>query len=100
MSAAAATARPEPTQEQLRATWERIRRDSWPATFEEAMADRLLAALLRLATLHPAPRSPSPPPTRTRVTSAPSMVLRTTTRTPPPPQIDRKRAAAGDRDDD
>lgn len=79
--------------EQLRAAWASCRRATWPETFEEAMANQMCAALVRLQAWRTARRpagyiAPAPAPRRIRVT-----VL-------PPGFIDHKRAAAGDRDDD
>jgi hypothetical protein len=48
---------------QLRAAWERVRRDNWPATYEEAMADAVLGRLVRMNALHPhAPSCPTATP--------------------------------------
>jgi hypothetical protein len=100
--ASAVLAPPALTEQELRAAFERLRgskRTTWPATFEEAMQDRLLARLVALNAKHP-PRAtvrqargsinpavaPPPNPRPWRGTAA--------------PYVDRKRAAAGDRDDD
>lgn len=39
------------TDEQLRQAWAQARRQSWPATFEETMADAARCRLVRLAAL-------------------------------------------------
>lgn len=87
--------RPEPTDEEMRQAWTRCKRATWPSTFEEAMADALLSRLVRLNALHPpyrARRAAPVPPPRTGH-SLPLPGIR-------PGYVDRKRAAAGDRDDD
>jgi hypothetical protein len=94
----------EPSDNELRAVWLAMRRSTWPATFDEAMADALLSRLVRLAAKHP------PPAVRKGfTTSAPAAPLQGTTARPhclapylrrDPLAFDRKRAAAGDRDDD
>jgi hypothetical protein len=78
--------------EQLRAAWCVCKLPTWPASFEEAMADQLYSRLVRLNAGHleqprPAMVRPLMPPRR--------MFL------PPLPAgwVDHKRAAAGDRDD-
>ncbi|MFC5498157.1 hypothetical protein ACFPOE_11475 [Caenimonas terrae] len=102
MNARVPVARPiDPTEIELRAVWMTVRgRPGWPATFEEAMRDPIQSRLLVLNAKHP------PKAVRSgRTTSAPSMPLpRSTTRALPmhaavPAGLDRKRAAAGDRDD-
>lgn len=87
----------------LRAAFERSRKDNWPATFEEAMADPTLSRLITLNALHP-PRSKRP--------AAPRLFTPLRRVDPSPGQVqlpgiapgvrifDRKRAAAGERDDD
>lgn len=93
-----ALARIEPTQQQLRDAWTRLHRSTWPATFEEAMADPLLGRLVRMTALHP-------PPAVRQVTGAAAglpLAVLAQVREPRPPQpgfVDMKRAAAGDRDD-
>lgn len=105
----------EPTAQQLEHAYQRRRRPGWPPTVAEALAVPLLAALLRgevvrcvladrraarreaehlqvFGTPAPAPRTPMAPKQRTawppRRASAPAGAA------------DRKRLAAGDRDDD
>lgn len=101
MNARVLVTRPvEPTENELRAVWLAMPRKDWPATFEAAMADPLLSRLVRLTAKHP-PRAVRAGFT----TSAPAMPLpRTWSRVPThaatPSAFDRKRAAAGDRDDD
>lgn len=103
MAAPATAVRIEPTEAQLRAAWARIRRATWPATFEASMQDAICAALVRMNALHP------PAPIR-HVSSGPAAPLAAATPTqlparrvapavPPPGYVDHKRAAAGDRDD-
>lgn len=79
--------------EQLRAAWAACRRPTWPASFEQAMADQTCAALVRLqAWLATRARSAVivryAPKRRSRITTLPDGF------------VDHKRAAAGDRDDD
>lgn len=93
-----AEARIEPTSEELLAAYERSRKANWPATFDEAMADPVLSRLIAIAAKHP-PRAARPP----AVQQAPSMHPARTPGTWRPtsrPVFDRKRAAAGERDDD
>lgn len=98
-------ARIEPTAEQLHAAWLLRRKRSWPATLAETMAVPLYAALVRMGAVQrvlaerkaataaaaekawPAPAAAKPP-------SRPWPPRR-----PAGDAIDRKRAAAGDRDD-
>jgi hypothetical protein len=94
---AALPARVEPTEAELRAAWSRCRRHKWPPTYEAAMADPVLSRLVRLNAKHP----PTQPRLGGSVSSAPSLhrpaiAFRTRTQS----ALDRKRAAAGDRDDD
>jgi hypothetical protein len=90
----------EPTTEELQRAWAHCCRANrnWPATFEEAMADPVRSRLVRLTAKHP-PRA-----IRTPAAAPPAAPLREQTawrghshRIAP---FDRKRAAAGDRDDD
>jgi hypothetical protein len=88
-------AKAEPTPEELRSAWQQCvarRRSVWPATFDEAMADPLLSRLVRITALHP-PRASTKQ--RLRAGSVPAPRVPLTSRT----TVDRKRAAAGDRDD-
>jgi hypothetical protein len=79
--------RPEPTEQELRLAWRHCWRNTWPASFEEAMADALLSRMVRITALHPpCPRRPAAVPRSTPIRR--------------PAVFDRKRAAAGDRDDD
>lgn len=87
--------RPVLTEEALRSAWLLCRsraRCPWPATFEEAMADATFSRLVRLTALHPPrpPRACIAPPIR------PALPLPGAARG----CFDRKRAAAGERDDD
>lgn len=101
-------ARPEPTDEELRTAWMHCRKASWPATFEEAMQDPVRSRLVRLTALHP-PRKfrramPTPQSTPRARLFDPVPAARDRQSLPlpgiAPAVIDRKRAAAGDRDDD
>lgn len=89
----------------LRAAWELCRRarPTWPETFEACMADPLIAGQIRITAKHP-PRAATP--VRYRESAAESLPHEQrdygswrALRKPAPP-IDRKRLAAGDRDDD
>lgn len=91
--------RAEPSEEELRAAWLHCRRDTWPASFEEAMADALFSRMVRLTALHP-PRAHRAPPTPPRTRIFNPVRLGPNARRPAPPVFDRKRAAGGDRDDD
>lgn len=93
--------RPEPTEQELRNAYahHRARRPAdWPETFEEAMADATLSRLVRITAMHP------PRPLRQQVAFTAGLVnavRHTPPRHPrPAPAIDRKRAAAGEREDD
>lgn len=89
---------------QLRAAWEIMRKRRslahWPCSFAEVMADRRRGALVRLeaqAAIRSEARSaarrvPLTNPPRCDPTSPPN-------HRQPIPGLDRKRAAAGDRDD-
>lgn len=103
--AAHAAVRIEPTEAQLRAAWARIRRHTWPATFEDSMKDAICAALVRMNALHPpAPArhvssvAAAPAPAAAHPSAAPRRMPMPVA--PPPGYVDHKRAAAGDRDDD
>jgi hypothetical protein len=89
--------RHEPSLEELQRAWAHCRRPDWPATFEDAMAHPLLSRLVRITALHP-PRAiravahaPAPAPQRTEPGRRQPARLHT---------FDRKRAAAGEREDD
>lgn len=81
----------EHTDAQLRAAWRVYKLSTWPATFEEAMADKLYSRLLHVHATHmahqrqPAAAAPSP------AHPLPYLPRRT--------WFDGKRAAAGDGDD-
>jgi hypothetical protein len=87
--------RPEPTEQELRLAWTHCTgraRSPWPATFEEAMAHPTLSRLVRITAMHP-PRV---------IVQWGSAIGKTTSlplRRMTPDHFDRKRAAAGDRDD-
>lgn len=87
------------TDEQLRQAWAQSRLLSWPATYEETMADAARCRLVRLAALRLARGE--------RVGASPVVkhppVVRPDLHAPPAPSapslpahLDRKRAAAGD----
>ena len=87
-----------PTADQLQAAHEALRRrlPTWPESLAEVLADSLRARLLRFEALHPH-RAARPAPVSTssvRPQVAPRHALTH------PPIFDRKRAAAGERDDD
>lgn len=102
-------ARIDPTREQLAAAWQGSRRRDWPPTLDEALADPVYGALVRMAAVRAAlkarqassstahPITGAPPSTQPGPRPAP-----TATRWPnlPPAGLDRKRAASGERDDD
>lgn len=88
--------RAEPTDEELRRAWlhwKRRARSPWPETFEEAMAHPTLSRLVRMTAIHPpyALRQPAEAATTRHLPPAPRLRA--------PAVFDRKRAAAGDRDD-
>lgn len=91
--------RPEPTADELRRAWLHCRRGTWPATYDEAMADPLLSRLVRITAMHPprAVRKAVAGPQRP-ATGAGAPLRLAVERTHR--YLDRKRAAAGDRDDD
>ena len=94
----------EPTEGELRAAYERCRtsrRTTWPATYHEAMDHPIFSRLVQLAAKHPPrphraqePRQPTPQRLQQRSKQA-SLPLPDLA----PAHMDRKRAAAGDRDD-
>lgn len=109
----------EPTTEQLQAAWLVRRKRSWPPTLAETMAVPLYAALVRMAAVQrvlaerrnasqAAAVQALPAPTRPTTPATPAAPQAATKRpsSPWPPRrpaadaFDRKRAAAGDRDDD
>lgn len=82
-------ARAEPTEQQLRAAYKQCvarRRSVWPDTFEDAMKDPLLSRLVRITAMHPGRALAIQRQHLPALPSAPAV-------------FDRKRAAAGDRDD-
>jgi hypothetical protein len=101
--ASAVLAPPALTEQELRAAFERLRgskRTTWPATFEEAMQDRLLARLIALNAKHPPRATVRQARGSINPASAPRPQPRPWRGPAQPAEIDRKRAAAGDRDDD
>ena len=90
---------------QLRQAWARVRRATWPATYEEAMQDATLSRLVQINALHPHAPVPTPAPTPAHTpTRAPAPERKPPPplperRAPTPPGYDIKRAAANDRDD-
>jgi hypothetical protein len=88
--------KPQYTDEQLRAAWRIYKLPTWPATFEEAMADELLSRLVRLHASHMVhPRRAAAPTPCPR----PAIGAQRHFTALPPGWVDHKRAAAGDRDD-
>jgi len=95
----------EPTDEQLRLAWQERRRADWPATFEAVMASPMLSRLVRTHACHNALGEhihrevvvPPEPPPAVHTPARPASTLRVPTQ---PPLFDRKRAAAGEREDD
>ena len=92
------------TLDQLQAAWQRRHRSDWPATFTEAMAHPLLRGLVRAEALRQALASQRAeqqprwhPPHSHPLQSRPPVPTRPAK--PQPDLFDRKRAAAGDRDD-
>ncbi|MDD2975541.1 hypothetical protein [Aquabacterium sp.] len=85
------------THDELMTAWHNRRRPNWPASFDQVMADALLAKLvgleakLRRSRLQRAAQAPTP------ASTAPE---RRPCLPHTPPIFDRKRAAAGERDDD
>lgn len=86
----------EPTDQQLREACARMsQRFRWVGAFETVMQDPVRSRLVRVAAMHP---TAAGAPTR-RAAAAPTW--RAPRRQPGPlPFLDRKRAAAGERDDD
>lgn len=83
----------------LEAAWRALRHPAWPGTLAETMKDPARAHLIRgyartLARSAAKKRKPAPAPAPR--CAAPAAAFRT----PAAGWIDRKRAAAGDRDDD
>jgi hypothetical protein len=117
---APAASRVEITDEQLRAAWAKCRNSMWPATFEETMADPSRARVVEVVAHGMARKRADIKPTGTlevpvcRVHGAACQTVQASRRcancphrpprqqhfTPPPGYVDRKRLAAGDRDDD
>jgi hypothetical protein len=94
-------ARIEPTDDQLQAAWQQRRRDDWPSTYAEVMSHPTYSRIVRMFACHgalmatvqrPAIERPEPPcaPMRAVPLRVPSHE----------PLFDRKRAAAGERDED
>lgn len=109
-----ATTRPELSREQLQAAWHAIRRQGWPDTLDEVLADPVRGRMVRVvAQLNARGHAIS-----TAAAATPPAVRRTTVVRPEPPPLrgthpraqpaptarahatDRKRLASGDRDDD
>lgn len=90
----------QPTEAELRAAFEanRARNPRWPASYELAMQDPITSRLVRLAASMAAGGDLQPPqPTRYRTGPLAPVGL---WGRPSGGGIDRKRAAAGERDDD
>lgn len=100
-------ARTTPTDEDLRKTWSELRRaqPNWPTSFEDTMADPVRSRLVRIAAIRAAQgyrvqAEPVEPIRRPPVVNP--GIFRPPARTTPqrPLDLDRKRAAAGERDED
>lgn len=100
-------ARTNLTDEDLRKTWAELRRSqpAWPASFEDTMADPVRSRLVRIAAIriaqgHRVQVTPTEPTRRAPVINP--GIFRPPARTTPqrPLDLDRKRAAAGERDED
>lgn len=101
-----------PTNEQLLDAWRQRRRPDWPTTFEATMQDPLYARLVRTHALHGIPtrqrpviERPEPPQVAGAAPMPPARPATTAARAAPAPSrqaalFDRKRLAAGERDDD
>lgn len=93
----------EPTEAELRMAWKHCHgRPNWPPTFEEAMADATFSRLLRLTAKHP-PRAARSGRVSTPAAAPEPHQRSDAPRWTPPRQaalFDRKRAAAGEREDD
>jgi len=94
----------EPTDEQLQLAWQERRRHDWPLTFADVMADPFYARLVRMHACHNALGEhihrevlPPEPPPAVPTPARPASSLRVPTQAP---LFDRKRAAAGEREDD
>lgn len=96
------TRRPEPTDAELRAAWQHCRLPTWPDTYEETMQDPARSRLVRLtATLPPrALRKPQPQRHHRPAEPARDPQQQLPLRRVQPAMFDRKRAAAGEREDD
>jgi hypothetical protein len=101
---AAMAARIQPSDEQLRAAWLRAKRWTWPASYEEAMADPVRAAIvhgyavrIELRAQRPEPaREPQQPRLLVRARTVPAEPLKPRQ----PALFDRKRAAAGEHEEE
>jgi hypothetical protein len=98
-------ARVEPTDADLQQAWQERKRADWPATFDEVMQDPMLCRLVRMHACHAAitrriqrPRAEAPAPAQMR-NLAPRVAPIDIPLVHQPALFDRKRAAAGDRDD-
>lgn len=104
MSTPRAAVWPEVEEGLLREAWKSERKSHWPHSFEESMADPVYSRLVWLRALHPPRRGvPIPQPEDTAPDTRTPIVEPHHPRpfhTPKYPAFDRKRAAAGDRDDD
>lgn len=85
------------THDELVTAWRNRRRPNWPESFEQVMADSLLAKLVSIEAKLRRSRLQ-------RTTENQTPACHATERRPfmphTPPIFDRKRAAAGERDDD
>lgn len=90
------------TDEELRAAWQNCRRSTgWPATFEEAMADRVCSRQVRIEADRRTRRIAARAPAAAALATTPPVARTSSLPTPRTPAVfDRKRAASGERDDD
>lgn len=92
----------EPSQADLRAAYDRCRKDFWPASFEAAMEHPTYSRLVHMNARHPgtppAPRRAHPWPFMAAQRYRPQPAANGSS-WKPAPVYDIKRAAAGDRDD-
>lgn len=86
------------TDDDMRRAWRILRRPCWPQSYEDTMLDPIRAQLVRMYAHHLAlaftlPDCHKPYRAPERRTQQPALFR------PSPTVVDRKRAAAGDRDD-
>lgn len=89
----------------LQRAWRLQRPPSWPATYAESMADPLRARLVQMFArqlMHSDAKAAARERWPATALTTPAVALERRRASPPQraPEVDRKRAAAGDRDDD